>query len=54
MSQRPLDYFNDTQLATETISHESKLKLIGLSYEGWLKEEQRKGLYNAPISHYHP
>ena len=54
MSQRPLDYFNDTQLATETISHESKQKLIGLSYEGWLKEEQRKGLYNAPISHYHP
>jgi hypothetical protein len=49
-----LDYFNDTQLATETISHESKLKLIALGYENWLREQQSQGSYNAPISHYHP
>ena len=54
MSQRPWDYYNVTQPGTETISHESKQKLIALRYENWLRVQQSQGNYNTPISHYHP
>lgn len=54
MSQRPWDYYNDTQPDTEAISDKSKNQLIELGYEAWLTKEQGKGSYIAPLSHYGP